>query len=355
MRSLFKTGNEVLKAAAQQASDLRTFIEGFTAWEVQTGLHNQYTGHYTLKDIDIIATRTPITSGGSVTGIEFGPNTLDMTVINAKIDGFEKGIFTRRHIINLNAPFDGIYDYIFANVSFVNVTDEWVGVDASDEIISGPVTPAPFSFQNSITGIFPGPGGVRAPNSRKPVIGGVKTDALGDQETSLIWDEHRYDFRSLGRAVEIEGFWKLPDGRTVTTMDAYFSDRVTHELIKDVVIVEVPNTDFRPNKYYVRFAPEDRGVMDINSRAPVATNDSAVVDRNTTHSIDVLDNDADPDGDALRVDGIDKPEHGLALPNGAGGIDYTPDFDFVGSDTFTYWVEDSNGKTSWARVVVLVQ
>ena len=113
-----QTGNEVVKASAQQGSDLRSFISDFTAWEVQTGLLNQYTGHYTFKNIDLIAARLPLRSGGSFTGIEFGPNTLDMAVVNASIVGFEKGISAGRHIENLNRPFDGDFDYVFCQCYF---------------------------------------------------------------------------------------------------------------------------------------------------------------------------------------------------------------------------------------------
>ena len=351
-----QTGNEVVKASAQQGSDLRSFISEFTAWEVQTGLHNQYTGHYTFKNIDLIAARLPLKSGGSFTGIEYGPNTLDMTVVNAKIAGFEKGIFTRRHIVNLGRPFDGVYDYIFANVTFSDVNQNWVGISDQDLIIDGPVaSTAPFRFESANKGIVPGPGNHRAPNSARPVLGGVKTDALGRQRVSYIWDELRIDFRSLGRAMELEGYWKLPDGRTVTVLDNYVTDRVTHEMIKDVVYVEVPNTDFRPSKYYTRVTPQSNGALDLDSRAPAPADDAATIAKNTPQILDLLGNDRDPDGDAIQIDGIDQPEHGLALPNAAGDIVYTPDYDFVGEDAFFYWVEDAHGKTARARVQLTVK
>ena len=243
-----------------------------------------------------------------------------------------------------------------ANVTFSDVNRNWVGVNSDDVVIDGPVSSSvQFKFQSAINGIARGPESHRAPNSSRPVLGGIKTDALGDQEVSLIWDELRFDFRSLGRALELEGYWKLPDGRTVTVLDNYVTDRVTHKMIKDIVYVDVPNTDFRPNKYYARVTPQSNGTLKLDSRAPIAFDDAITVKINTPRIVNPLENDRDPDGDALQLDGIDQPEHGLALQNDAGDIVYTPDYDFVGQDAFYYWVEDAHGKTSRARVELTVQ
>ena len=49
------------------------------------------------------------------------------------------------------------------------------------------------------------------------------------------------------------------------------------------------------------------------------------------------------------------PAHGTALVNPDQTITYTPDPGFVGTDTFTYQVIDTDGQTGTASVTVTVQ
>ena len=59
----------------------------------------------------------------------------------------------------------------------------------------------------------------------------------------------------------------------------------------------------------------------------------------TAITIDVLANDTDPDGDALRITGTSTATNGTVqiVDN---KIVYTPIKDFVGQDTFTYTITD---------------
>jgi large repetitive protein len=73
--------------------------------------------------------------------------------------------------------------------------------------------------------------------------------------------------------------------------------------------------------------------------APVAVDDSATTPQDTAVLIDVLANDTDVELDPLTVISISVPAHGTAVPT-EGGITYTPNTGFTGTDSFTYTVSD---------------
>jgi hypothetical protein len=100
----------------------------------------------------------------------------------------------------------------------------------------------------------------------------------------------------------------------------------------------------------------------INSNSePVAHDDSFVVNKNSSsNTLNVLGvvnesgYDTDADGDALRVTAITTPAaHGtVSLVNGV--VTYTPNSNYIGSDSFYYQVSDAWGGTDTALVTVTV-
>jgi alkaline phosphatase len=84
------------------------------------------------------------------------------------------------------------------------------------------------------------------------------------------------------------------------------------------------------------------------NQPPTAVDDSATTNQNTAGVIDVVANDADPDGtiDPSTVVITKAPAHGTAAPNADGMVRYTPNAGFVGTDTFQYTVKDNEGATS---------
>jgi len=87
--------------------------------------------------------------------------------------------------------------------------------------------------------------------------------------------------------------------------------------------------------------------------APVAGDDSITTAEDTPVLIDVLNNDDDIDGDTLTIVSVTDGSGGTVVIEN-GHVKYTPDADFVGTDTFTYTVEDGNGGTDTATVTVEV-
>ncbi len=86
--------------------------------------------------------------------------------------------------------------------------------------------------------------------------------------------------------------------------------------------------------------------------APVAANDSASTDENTSVTIPVLSNDYDADGDSLSITSV-SGVNGSAQISG-GSIVFTPATGFSGTETFSYSVADGNGGSDSASVTITV-
>ncbi|MCK5114827.1 MAG: tandem-95 repeat protein, partial [Phycisphaerae bacterium] len=86
---------------------------------------------------------------------------------------------------------------------------------------------------------------------------------------------------------------------------------------------------------------------------PDAVNDSFSTAEDTAiTTANVLNNDADSDGDSLSISGFTQAANGSVADNGDGTFTYTPDANFNGTDSFTYTVDDGNGGTDTATVTV---
>lgn len=93
---------------------------------------------------------------------------------------------------------------------------------------------------------------------------------------------------------------------------------------------------------------------------PIANDDAATTSRNDAIVVDVLDNDADPDGDTLLLEGftqggqgaVTRLDNGTPLDTSDDLLRYTPAPSFVGQDTFTYTISDGNGGFAIATVTV---
>jgi gliding motility-associated-like protein len=75
--------------------------------------------------------------------------------------------------------------------------------------------------------------------------------------------------------------------------------------------------------------------------APMAVNDTIVMCQHATITIDVQNNDSDPNGDSLTTSIFSGTINGSFLLNNNFAIDYTPNANFVGTDTITYVVCDT--------------
>ena len=153
------------------------------------------------------------------------------------------------------------------------------------------------------------------------------------------------------------------DGDPLTVADVTPPAHGTAAVADDGTIIYTPETDFNGEDRFTYTVSDGAGgtaeasvsitVTAVND-APVAADDAATTDEETTVTIDVLANDTDADGDPLTVQSMTDPSHGTLTDNGDGTITYTPETDFNGTDAFTYTVSDSEGSTAEASVSITV-
>ena len=91
--------------------------------------------------------------------------------------------------------------------------------------------------------------------------------------------------------------------------------------------------------------------------APLAARDLATTDPDQTVSIDVLNNDSDPESDSLRIKSLLRlPENGMANISVDGEIEYTPQQGFTeGVDSIVYQVCDNGIPEACASGLVIVR
>lgn len=107
-----------------------------------------------------------------------------------------------------------------------------------------------------------------------------------------------------------------------------------------------------PNNYVLMSA--GAATPGTPNRVPIAVNDSVVTTTNQAVTIDVLQNDSDPDGNPLSISAVSNPAHGAVVRNQNGTLTYTPATGYVGSDLFTYTVSDGKGGTASGSVTITV-
>lgn len=95
-------------------------------------------------------------------------------------------------------------------------------------------------------------------------------------------------------------------------------------------------------------------VIPVPNVAPIANNDTTTTTDKKEIIIDVLTNDSDSDGilDSNTLTLIDNPTQGTVIIE-LGAFKYTPSIGFVGSDSFTYQVNDDDGEVSNLATVTI--
>ena len=106
------------------------------------------------------------------------------------------------------------------------------------------------------------------------------------------------------------------------------------------------------NTYNWHFNTELRGGS--SNQPPLAGDDSGTVAEDGSVNIAVLGNDSDPDSDTLAVTGVSNPPNGSASVNGDNTINYAPDANYNGSDSFSYTLSDGNGGIDTGNVSITV-
>ncbi|UTF54821.1 Ig-like domain-containing protein [Natronosalvus rutilus] len=123
----------------------------------------------------------------------------------------------------------------------------------------------------------------------------------------------------------------------------------------------VPDPDFVGTDSFTYWIQDDHGesssygtvtieVAPDPNRAPVVVSDHYTTDKGqnlTVSAPGLLENDYDPDGDSVQTTHYGNPSNGTVTTlTGSGTFEYVPDPDFVGTDSFTYWIQDDHGESS---------
>jgi VCBS repeat-containing protein len=152
-----------------------------------------------------------------------------------------------------------------------------------------------------------------------------------------------------------------PDGDSLTLASVSDPDHGSAE-VEDGKVRYAPDADFHGDDSFTYRVEDGNGGSDTASvavtvgsvnDAPDAGDDVAATNEDESTVVDVRANDGDPEGDQLTLASVSDPEHGSAQIEG-GKVRYTPDANFHGDDSFTYRVEDGNGGSDTASVVVTV-
>ncbi|BDT12767.1 hypothetical protein N39L_24900 [Limnospira platensis NIES-39] len=131
-----------------------------------------------------------------------------------------------------------------------------------------------------------------------------------------------------------------------TSQVDYFFNTAAPIIPEDGQVVIPPDEDESP------VIPEDE---QLENQPPTANDDNATVRTGNAVTINVLDNDSDPDGvlipDTVTI--VDSPDYGNITVNPNGTITYSHDGSSTNSDRFTYTVEDDDGAISNLATVSL--
>ena len=157
-----------------------------------------------------------------------------------------------------------------------------------------------------------------------------------------------------------------PDGDAVTySLASGDAERFAIGAADGAVLYVGPGEDYEtePNRFELTVRARDPHraealaqvvveVVNVND-APEAEDDEAETAEDVAVVVDVLANDTDPDGDALRVRSVSAAAHG-STAIGPRGVVYTPHANYHGTDRFTYVAADSDGEMAEAAVAVTV-
>lgn len=343
-------GLEIIKANPRQDHDVRSVIADFLAWEVQQGVELQYTGHYTLKNLDIVATDRIGLAGKYTIGINLHNNVFDIVVNGANIEGFYTGVRQAKLGVAGLESMNGKdqWDYVYIDVNITGANWAYTNKTAGDRFLTaGDLVDGRLFYNSNFAETH-----ITMSNGVYNMLG-TKTDSIGKTSSYKIWDPDYINAAELRGSIEQNGYWTTADGRRVALIEEYVSDRATGDLIKVGLFVEIPTSYQLVAGKFTRITPSYNGVLDQSSKAPVAVDDAAHVQQGKSVIIDLLANDSDPDGDAIHLDGVFS-QHGHVVANKDGTVTYFADSNFTGDDTFYYWVQDSNGDMTKAQVTVTV-
>jgi hypothetical protein len=325
----------VVKANPEQNHDLRTVLDGFLNWETLQGVNLSYTGHYTLKNFDLIGTSGSYSNEWHGFGIVLGNLTRDLVLNDIKAQGFYGGVNfvenSRNHVL---------IDMDLSGNQF-----EYRNYEPSSHVV--------MEGHDLVVGRLSYHSGELILQNEKLIITGTIEDSIGVTDrfpVQLDWWWH------IAPHITENGYYSTSDGSNVLLIPDLISDRATGEIlmVNHVVKLNMTHEQLR-NDYRIKQLGEPvyNGVIDLDGQSPVAQDDFVSTFINREVLIDALANDSNSGGGMLRIAEVTDPRHGNAFITDDGKLLYLPNHNFSGVDNFSYWAVDDAG--FYARAFVSVE
>ncbi len=156
------------------------------------------------------------------------------------------------------------------------------------------------------------------------------------------------------------------DGDPLTAVLDSTTSNGTLALNADGSFSYTPNADFSGTDSFTYFANDgtsNSNLATVNitvnpaTDPPVANDDAYATDEDTPLTVaapGVLGNDTDADGDPLTAVLDSTTSNGTLALNPDGSFSYTPNADFSGTDSFTYFANDGTSNSNLATVTITV-
>jgi hypothetical protein len=376
-----ETALEVVKANPNQEHDQRSMFFDVVGWNVASATNIEYTAFYTFINPRFV--RDANSRGGAQAesptnqwaphGIHFHNNTNDMVLINPQVTGWRPelrltapdnsgntdGWFerTRIDVVGGNLPLQSGRPIVTASVGPNGALSSSYHPDfhfyAPALNTNATVTFAPASDMNFVlphTSVQQ----LDWTTAGSFTLRGTKSDTVGSASVSMTWNGYE-----LRRRIEQEGTYSDNGRRVLVLVDRLF-DRGTNAWTWIAFKLDVTSL------YQAGIHP-DRGAVPANllsvlsNRPPVASPDAYDVTPDQEswipRDLGVLANDSDPDGDVLQaeISLTTQPQHGTVTLNPNGSFYYLPNPGYLGSDSFTYVLNDGTNEAAPTTVTLHVK
>lgn len=348
----------IVKANPHQGHDVHSHLKKLTAWSVRTGADIEYTSHYILENFDLIGRNKGLYGATSRAGIHIGNNAGDIVIVDAVIDNFGTGIHFRYAD---NDPPDPVhYDrtYVVLNAQFTNVNDNFDGLNTSHDMVltTAETVPGRFSimFDQTSPQYYEG---YPDPSARIVNVTGVKSDGISVVRIPPLGDTGRDNYNAaiaeVIQLLETEGYYQN-GGKNYFCLPDYYTDRLSGTVHKIGRFIEIGSSVQLGSQHFNYRNAVNKGSIILPNGAPITNDEATSTTVNEDIRIDLIANDHDPDGDAIVVDGLLQPNYGIVFNAKNGSVIYRPDWNFVGTDVFRYWVSDHHCNFVPAQVTVTV-
>jgi hypothetical protein len=154
-----------------------------------------------------------------------------------------------------------------------------------------------------------------------------------------------------------------PDGNALTATLVSGPSHGSVSLGADGSLVYTPTPNFVGTDSFTYKASDGaansiaKATINVHNAAPVASVDSYATSMNTQLKLSgsgVLANDTDPDGNAITAALVSQPSHGSVSLGSNGSLVYTPNKNFIGTDSFTYKASDGRSASPATAVLIAV-